>query len=264
MVVTSSWTCALFFFFPVLGWCDGDLLSDRLATKLVLRALCFVNERVEDGSRRILRLSSRSTEYPESGADRVSKGCEGSFRFDRLFSISRSRRENLREDIGSDYVFAEDWRSRSSEGDNRVLVGLLRSGSLGVVSGPRGALIDEDLELMTKTSVYLYWVSATIEYLGGRSFPCVIIHKRLELRCVRLEENEPRTGYAPSEQMALERAGPRTAESKCEKFSPLWETRNVFPYLGRLWVLVNKWAKGCKPLGRGYIPRKALLTYLIV
>lgn len=103
---------------------------------------------MKDRFRCVLWLSSWSTEYLEGGDDWVTERSEGGFGSGRLFSIGRSWSENFGEDIGSNWVFAEDRRRLQRSGRNTcVLVGLWGSGGPGVGFGCSDVLTNENLEL---------------------------------------------------------------------------------------------------------------------
>ena len=58
---------------------------------------------------------------------------------------------------------------------------------------------------------------------------------------------------------------PQTVESTIRTgFQYCGELDTVTPHFGSLGVLIYKWAKGCKHLGRGPIPQKVLFAYLAV
>lgn len=157
-MMNSCTSPLLLFLFSILG--NGYPLSDRLTTKLVFRVFCFISERLEDGLWWVLRLSSGSTEYPESGGDWVSERCKDGFGPGGWSSVSRGRSENLGEDVGSSRVFAKDrWGFGSSERNTRILVGLLRSWRFGITPGPTSIWIDEDLELGIKHQVFVLSVN---------------------------------------------------------------------------------------------------------
>ena len=69
----------------------------------------------------------------------------------------------------------------------------------------------------------------------------------------------------PFGQMVSGRVDPQTVESTIRNdFQHCGELDTVAPHFGGLGVLIYKWAKGCKHLGRRHIPQKVLFAYLVV